>query len=126
MKKKELYRLPTFGRMEYRGLVFQGFGLYLLFLGIVSWFFTQHFAHQLGYHPDLGDPWIQHPAQAGRYLLLMAAGSCVTAIAVLFLRSVRRAVVPLACISFVSGALAVGPLYTPRPHPALDLAIPRE
>ena len=76
VKKKELYRLPTFGRMEYRGLVFQGFGLYLIFLGIVSWFFTQHFAHQLGYHPDLGDPWIQHPAQAERYLLLMAAGSC--------------------------------------------------
>jgi type IV secretion system protein VirD4 len=99
--------------MEYRGLVFQGFGLYLLFLGIVSWFFTQHFAHQLGHHPELGDPWIQHPAQAGRYLLLMAAGSCVSAIAVVFLRSVRRAVVPLACISFVSGALAVGPLYTP-------------
>jgi type IV secretory pathway TraG/TraD family ATPase VirD4 len=99
--------------MEYRGLAFQGFGLYLLSLGIVSWFFTQHFAHQLGYHPDLGVPWIQHPAQAGRYLLATAIVSCVATIAVLVLGSVRRAVVPLACISFVSGALAVGPLYTP-------------
>ena len=113
MKKKDLYRLPSFGRMEYRAMVFQSVGLYLLAVGLIAWVFTQHFAHQFGYHPDLGKPWIEAPRHLARLMLLISASGALAAAIFLVVRTLRRAAVPVLFLSFVHGALAFGPLYTP-------------
>ena len=113
MKKKELYRLPSFGRMEYRAMAFQAIGLYLLTVGLLAWFFTQRFAHELGYHPDLGEPWLEVAPRLARLLLLLSAGGCLAGTVFLFLRALRRVAIPLLLVSFIHGALAFGPLYTP-------------
>ena len=66
MKKRPLYRLPTFGRMEFRRLVLGALGLYVLALAILCWVFTQRFAWQFDYHPNLGEPWLElHIITAG-------------------------------------------------------------
>lgn len=113
MRRKELYRLPTFGRMEYRAMVFQAIGLYLLGVGLLAWFFTQQFAHRLGYHPDLGEPWLEAAPRFARLLLFGAAGGTLAAAASLLFRRLRRLAVLLLSGGFVQGALAFGPLYTP-------------
>ena len=113
MKKTPLYRLPRFGRMEFRRIVFGALGLYVLVLTLLCWFFTQRFAWQLDCHPNLGDPWLELPPGYTRLLTLIAAGAALTALAFVFIRTLRRGAIPLLAVAFLHAALALGPLYTP-------------
>ncbi len=113
MRTRPLYHLPTFGRMEFRRIAFGALGLYILALTLLCWFFTQRFAWQLDFHPNLAAPWLKLPTGYTRLLTLIAAGAALTALVFAFIRTLRRGAIPLLAVAFLHATLALGPLYTP-------------
>jgi len=113
MKKKELYRLPTFGRADFRGGALGALALYALALVAAGWLLTQRTAEHLGFDPTLGAPWLDLPpglalpCRAAAVVLAVAAAVC------LGFRGWRWGALPLAAVALLAEALARGPLYTP-------------
>ena len=118
MKQKELYRLPSFGRMKFRAAFFRGAGYYFLALCFLAWFLTQQIAHRLAYSWALGEPWVTVPEGLARVFLILGLLAAAAAAIFLVIERLRALAIPHVFLAFMMGAVAFGPLYTPA-HLAL-------
>ncbi|MCP3959294.1 MAG: type IV secretory system conjugative DNA transfer family protein [bacterium] len=113
MKKKELYRLPSFGRMEFRAIFARAAGLYLLALSLVAWVLVQVLAHRLAYPRALGEPWVSAPDHLRSVFLVLSLVAVGASLLFLATERLRALAIPHVFLSFMMGAVGFGPLYTP-------------
>ncbi|MCP3963612.1 MAG: type IV secretory system conjugative DNA transfer family protein [bacterium] len=113
MKQKELYRLPSFGRMEFRAVLLRALGYYLLALAFLAWILAQYVAHRLAYPEALGEPWVRMPGVDGRVFLLLGLLVAMATVVFLAFERLRALAIPNVFVVLMLGAVGYGPLYTP-------------
>ena len=94
MKKKELYRLPSFGRMEFRAIFVRAAGFYLLALSLLAWILAQRLAHRLAYPQALGEPWVTAPDHLRSVFLILSLLAGAAALVFLVQRADCEGVAP--------------------------------
>ncbi len=108
---RELYRLPSFGRMEFRAVVLRALATWTLVLSLSALMLTQYAGWRLGHAEELG-VWLTLTSEQQRATLWAFLSTLVVAALAAVLRQTRLCVF-LALAAAVLGLLARGPIHVP-------------
>lgn len=111
-RPRDLYRLPAFGRMEFRALVLRALANYALTGLFVALCTTQYAGWRLGHDPVLG-VWLELDVTQKRWSALASVALLAGAALFLIPSRTRRLSTALVLVALPCALLARGPLHVP-------------